>query len=175
MITRTLVLLATVATVATVAGAQSAPSATSQIRTNWKDMMANVTAAAEEVPDAIYAYKPTPEVRSFGAIMAHVAGSQRMFCAMALGDAPAAEDDIEKSATTKAAIVAALKASNDYCERAYAQSDAANAAMVDVFGTQRSRLFALMMNATHDAEHYGNVVTYMRLNRMVPPSSRPRP
>ena len=45
--------------------------------------------------------------------------------------------------------------------------------MVDLFGEQRSRLFVLLENATHDSEHYGNIVTYMRLNKMVPPSSRP--
>jgi hypothetical protein len=44
---------------------------------------------------------------------------------------------------------------------------------VDVFGDQHSRLYVLMMNATHDAEHYGNLVTYMRMNGMVPPSSKP--
>ena len=45
--------------------------------------------------------------------------------------------------------------------------------MVDLFGQQRSRLFVLLENAMHDNEHYGNIVTYMRLNKMVPPSSRP--
>jgi len=46
--------------------------------------------------------------------------------------------------------------------------------MVDLFGAQRSKLFTLFQNVTHDSEHYGNIVTYMRLNKMVPPSSRPR-
>ena len=32
-----------------------------------------------------------------------------------------------------------------------------------------------MINATHNGEHYGNIVTYLRLNGIVPPSSRPRP
>ena len=45
--------------------------------------------------------------------------------------------------------------------------------MVDLFGQQQSKLFALMMNASHDSEHYGNLVTYMRINKIVPPSSRP--
>ena len=46
--------------------------------------------------------------------------------------------------------------------------------MIDVFGQQHSRFYTLIANASHDGEHYGNIVTYMRLNKMVPPSSRPR-
>ena len=97
-----------------------------------------------------------------------------MYCAMALGDKAPEEDVVEKGAKTKAAIVAALKESNTYCERAYALPDASLKASVDIFGTQRSRYYALIANASHDAEHYGNIVTYMRLNKLVPPSSRPR-
>ena len=97
-----------------------------------------------------------------------------MYCALALGEKAPGEDDVEKTAKTKAALVAALKESNDYCARAYGQTDAATSGMVDLFGTQRSKLFVLHDNATHDSEHYGNIVTYMRINKMVPPSSRPR-
>jgi len=68
--------------------------------------------------------------------------------------------------------VAALKASTQYCGRAYAQTDKAAQQKVKLFGQERTRLFALGLNATHDAEHYGNLVTYLRLNKMVPPSSR---
>lgn len=141
----------------------------------WQSVSRYIVQAADDVPEGSYSYKPTPEVRSFGELIGHVAGSQSMFCAIALGEKPPAEDAVEKSTTSKAGLIAALKASNEYCARAYAQSDAASAGMVDVFGAQRSRLYALMMNAGHDNEHYGNIVTYMRMKGMVPPSSRPRP
>jgi hypothetical protein len=95
-----------------------------------------------------------------------------MFCAMVLGETVPAEDAIEKTAKTKAALVDALKKSNDYCAKAYATTDASNAAMVNLFGQQRSKLFTLLMNVTHNNEHYGNLVTYMRINKIVPPSSR---
>ena len=52
-------------------------------------------------------------------------------------------------------------------------SDAATTGKVDMFGTQRTRLGALIQNAMHDDEHYGNLVTYLRMNGMVPPSSKP--
>jgi uncharacterized damage-inducible protein DinB len=133
-----------------------------------------ITQAAADMSDAQYNFRPTPDVRTFGELIGHIAGSQKMFCAIALGETPPAEDAVEKSAKTKAALVAALKESNDYCMKAYQQTDAAAAAMVDLFGEKRSRMFALLENVTHDNEHYGNIVTYMRMNKLVPPSSRPR-
>ena len=146
-------------------------SAVADIRTNWKNMSGYVLQSAMDVPEDKYGFKPSPDVRSFGELFAHVAGSQSMFCAIALGEKEPAEDAVK--ATTKAALIDALKKSNADCERAYAQTDAAASTQVNVFGDQHSRLYALMMNATHDGEHYGNLVTYMRMNGMVPPSSKP--
>ena len=87
----------------------------------------------------------------------------------------ASEDTIRGNVDSLMKLVAALKESNDYCAKAYRLTDAATAGMVDVFGQQRSKMYALLMNVTHDNEHYGNIVTYMRMNKLVPPSSRPRP
>jgi len=157
----------------TVAVAQTV-SATGEARTLWKSIIGNVNQSADELSESMYAYRPTPDVRSFGELLAHIAGSQKMYCAMALGDKVPDEADVEKTAKTKAAIVAALKASNTYCERAYALSDDKVQAPVDIFGEQHPRFYALIANASHDGEHYGNIVTYMRLNKLVPPSSRPR-
>ena len=142
-------------------------------RALWQQLSGYVTQAAEDMPEAKYGFKPTPDVRSFGELIAHVAGSQYMFCAAATGDSARAEDDIEKKKMTgKAELVAAMRASNEYCARAYHQTDDASAAKVKLYGQEQTRLYALMINATHDAEHYGNIVTYMRLNNMVPPSSK---
>ena len=146
-------------------------SAVADIRAQWKNMSGYVLQSAMDVPEEKYGFKPSPDVRSFGELFSHVAGSQSMFCAMALGEKPPAEDAVK--ATTKAALIEALKKSNTDCDRAYAQTDASAAGNVDVFGEQHSRLYALMMNTTHDGEHYGNLVTYMRMNGMVPPSSKP--
>lgn len=153
--------------------ASSAPSASaiSDVRAQWQMMSGYIRQAAADVPESKYSFKPTPDVRSFGELFAHVAGAESMFCALALGEKPPAEDAV--TARTKAELIEALRQSERNCERAYAQSEAAAAANVDLFGAPRSRLYALVMNATHDAEHYGNLVTYMRMNGMVPPSSRP--
>jgi uncharacterized damage-inducible protein DinB len=149
----------------------SSASAVADVRAQWKTMNGYVLQSAMDVPEDKYSFKPTPEVRSFAELFAHVAGAQSMFCAMALGEKAPAEDAV--TAKTKADLISALKQSTTNCERAYAQSDAAAGANVDLFGEQHSRLYTLMMNMSHDAEHYGNLVTYMRMNGMVPPSSKP--
>ena len=140
----------------------------------WQEVTRNITTTAAELPESLYAYRPTPEVRSFGQLFGHVAGSQYLFCAAALGEAERAEDAVEKATTSKAGLVAALKASTDYCARAYALPDSAVTGAATLFGQRQTRLYALAMNAQHNAEHYGNLVTYLRLNGIVPPSSRPR-
>lgn len=131
-----------------------------------------ITQIATEFSEADYAYKPTESVRTIGQLIGHVAGANYMFCAMVLGEPARAEDDIEKTRTTKAGLVEAIKASSTYCAKAYALNDAQAAAKVNVFGAQQTKMFALAMNAAHVGEHYGNLVTYMRMKGLVPPSSR---
>ena len=112
------------------AGAQPAPSALAADREIWTMVIGYVTAAAEQVPDSSYSHRPVPTVRTFGQLVAHIAGSQDMFCAMALGDKAKAFDEIEKTTTGKAALVAALKASTLHCQKAYAQRPNKGAAPV---------------------------------------------
>jgi uncharacterized damage-inducible protein DinB len=152
---------------------QAAPDfAVSTARTLWQGLTGYITTTAEELTEDQYAYRPTAAVRSFGEMFGHVAGAQYMICAAALGDPPREEAEVERTAKTKAAIVAALKASTEYCARAYAQTDEAARQPVTLFGQKSTRLWALTMNATHNGEHYGNIVTYLRMNGIVPPSSR---
>ena len=171
---------------ATPVAAQQTVSATSATSANpafavgtakymWELMTNYLTKAAEQVPEADYSFRPTPSVRTFGQMIGHVAGAQNMICAAALGEKSGNEDDIEKSTTTKAGLIAALRASTEYCQRAYAQSDAASEGATTLFGRPSTRLRALILNATHNSEHYGNLVTYMRIKGMVPPSSQPAP
>jgi len=141
----------------------------------WELMTNYLTKAAEQMPEADYSFRPTPDVRTFGQMIGHVAGAQNLICSSALGEKGGNEDDIEKSTTTKAALIAALRASSEHCQRAYAQSDAASASPTTLFGRPSTRLRALILNATHNSEHYGNLVTYMRIKGMVPPSSQPMP
>jgi uncharacterized damage-inducible protein DinB len=133
-----------------------------------------VLRSAEQMSEADYAYKPVASVRSFGELIGHVAGSEMMFCAAALGDTPKAEDNIEKTVKTKAGLVAALKSASEYCAKAYALSDEQASGAIKMFGSDQTKMWALMLNAAHVGEHYGNIVTYMRMKNMVPPSSQPQ-
>jgi uncharacterized damage-inducible protein DinB len=150
----------------------AASAAVSTAKALWEPMIGYITTVAEELPESTYAFRPTPEVRSFGQLVGHVAGAQYLICGAALGDPPRREDAIEKTRTKKAELVSALKASTEYCGRAYAQTDKAAQQKTKLFGQEQTRLFALGLNATHDAEHYGNIVTYLRIKGIVPPSSR---
>lgn len=156
--------------------APASPSAIANDKAIWTMTIGYITTAAEQMPDSLYNYRPVSTVRTFGELIAHIAGSQHMFCASALGEKPGAEDDIEKNTTGKAALVAALKASTAHCQKAYAMNDAdAMKRQFKMFGMDVNGMWAVLENTAHDNEHYGNIVTYMRMLGMVPPSSQPQP
>ncbi|HWG35654.1 MAG TPA: DinB family protein [Gemmatimonadaceae bacterium] len=155
-------------------GPGSSPrSPDSEVRDQWVTVSKYLARSAAAVPESSYAYKPVATVRSFGQLVAHVAGSQMMFCAAALGEKVPAEDDFEKRNMSKAELVKALDESNTYCARAYAVSPSNLGGAVEMFGEHFTQGGVLVLNATHDNEHYGNMVTYMRMLGLVPPSSQP--
>jgi len=147
---------------------------TDSIRGGYEMVKGYLTAAADQVPENLYGYQPTPEVRTLGAAFAHVADANYMFCGAA-GTEAMPEGSIEESATTKAAITEGLAASFAYCDRVFASvNDATGAeeATIALMNLTSTRLGVLALGAEHDFEHYGNVITYMRMNNMVPPSTQ---
>ncbi len=130
-----------------------------------------VTRAAEQVPEARYSYRPTPEVRTLGELFAHIAQANNMICGASSGQA--APEATAAEAPTKADIQKALADSVAFCQAAFdAVDDTAGGEPLRLFDAiDSTRLGALAFNTAHLMEHYGNVVTYMRLNKMVPPSS----
>jgi uncharacterized damage-inducible protein DinB len=133
--------------------------------------------AAEKMPDEHYAFRPTPEVRTFAELLGHIVDGHYLVCSMSLGEkSPNAEMQYhEKNTHTKAALVRALTESAEYCDRAHAQLSAAKGAeMIDWFGAKHPRVTTLFFNTGHDWESYGTLVAYMRLKGIVPPSSEPR-
>jgi len=167
--------LATFLAVPAMAQTTSADPGVAGARDIWDGMTQYIIKAAEQMPEADYSYRPVATVRTFGQLIGHVAGAQYMFCAAALGDAPRSEGSIEETVTTKAGLVAAIKASTEYCNKAYAMSGAALSGSVKLFGADRSKIYVLIQNGAHNGEHYGNIVTYLRVKGMVPPSSQPQP
>ncbi len=131
--------------------------------------------SAQKMPEENYGFKPTEAVRSYGQIIGHLADAQYMFCSMALGEKNPGLN-IEQSKTSKADLIAALNSAFAYCDKAYdGMTDATAVQTIKLFGNDAPRLSALTVNNMHDMEHYGNLVTYMRLKNIVPPSSEQPP
>ena len=137
----------------------------------YSEAKQDILRSADKVPQEKFGFRPTDSVRTMGQLFAHVADGQYEFCGAAAGKHD--DKNVEQSAKTKADIVVALKAAFAYCDAVYAgMTDAKAAEMVPAFGgTKITRLSLLDANVSHTMEHYGNLVTYMRLQGMVPPSS----
>jgi uncharacterized damage-inducible protein DinB len=134
----------------------------------------DVMGSIEKVPDELWNYQPTKDIRTMGQLFAHIADGQYEFCGVA-SEGKVVSKDIEKTMKTKAEVSAALKDAFAYCDAAFAgMTDAKASEIVPFFGMKITRLGALDFNTAHNMEHYGNLVTYMRLNNIVPPSSAPK-
>jgi len=128
--------------------------------------------SAEEMPEANYSFKPVSTVRSFGELVGHVADGQYEFCSAAAGDSTK-HPSVEKNKTSKADLIAGLKEGFAYCDKVYAgTTDAQATDKVDFFGHPSTKLSVLEFNNMHNMEHYGNIVTYLRMKGLVPPSSQ---
>jgi uncharacterized damage-inducible protein DinB len=132
----------------------------------------NLLKSAEEMPEENYSFKPVSTVRSFGELVGHVADAQYEFCSAVIGDGKQ-PPGIEKSKTSKADLIAALKDAFAYCDPAYnGMTDAKAGEMVKFFGHDAPKITILNFNFGHNMEHYGNMVTYLRMKGLVPPSSQ---
>jgi uncharacterized damage-inducible protein DinB len=145
------------------------------IRGGYDLVKGNVLKAVEQIPEEHFAFKPTPEVRSLAELFGHIADANFGICAAASGEKPTMSG-IEKSKKTKAELREALAASFTFCDGAFdGLTDArANETVKFLLPGTNTRLGVLAFNAQHDWEHYGNLVTYMRLKGLVPPSSQGR-
>ena len=127
--------------------------------------------SAEKMPEENYNFKPVDTVRTYGQIIGHLADAQYLFCSTASGDKNP-DLKIEKTKTPKADLVAALKDGFAYCDKVYeSMTDAASTQMVKFFGNDVPKFAVLSINIGHNMEHYGNLVTYMRIKGIVPPTS----
>jgi uncharacterized damage-inducible protein DinB len=156
---------------------QQTGSMSEEVRRDYRTVRDYFLRAAEEMPDSNYGFKPSPDVRSFGQQVAHVADDQYNLCAPAKRETrQAAYTAIESSLTTKADLLAALQAAFAYCDGAYdALTDSSAVEVVPTGKQPRTRFGMLNWNLWHTWEHYGNVVVYLRMKGLVPPSSQRMP
>ena len=143
----------------------------------------NIEKSAEKVPEELYGLRPGAqrEVRTFGQILGHLATFNYMWCSQAKGEKnPGQGSDFEKL-TSKALLLRALNDAFTYCDGVYgALTDASGLEVVTVTQengrqAQVPRMSLLVLNYGHNNDHYGNLVTYMRIKSIVPASSEPRP
>jgi hypothetical protein len=145
-----------------------APSIVTEAKKDYTAVKNDLLKAVDKMPKEGYSFQATPDVRSFGALVAHVAETQSWACGTLLGSTSKPAEP----GKTKAELMAALKASFDTCDSAYDSVTAAN--QLQIAGTgflKRSRLAVLFLNNEHDSETYGTMSVYLRLKGIVPPSS----
>lgn len=171
-ISRVAIALFVVCALPSASAAQTAADTRAGIRMTYDMVKANLTKAAEQAGEDLYGFKPTPEVRSMGQLFGHIANANYMICATAAGEKSPATGNAEQL-KTKAEIQKALAGSFAYCDTVWTKIDGEKGSEpVDLFGMKHTRASAMAFNAAHDWEHYGNLVTYMRLKGLVPPSSQ---
>lgn len=172
-------LLAGILLLASTASAQPADSNpyTNGHRQQFRYIATIVTRAAEKVPEEHYSFKPTPEVRSFAEVVGHIVDAHYLLCRAAHEKKFEIKREFEQKPGSKADLIAALKKSIDYCGSAFDATTDANGTTAVKLGGDRltPKLLVLAMNTSHSWEHYGNLVTYMRLKGIVPPTSEPPP
>jgi len=127
--------------------------------------------AADRMPAEDYNFKPTPAVRSFAQLLAHIIDAQMGFCSAVKGE-PRKLNAASK--TSKADLVEALKASFDECDSAFALMTDSTSAQIVKAGGERSKLGTLLYATLHDNEEYGYLAMYLRLKGLVPPSTDSR-
>jgi hypothetical protein len=133
-----------------------------------------LTASADKLPEADYGFKPTPDIRSYGQLWGHVANFHFGTCAQVKGvPNPNQGNNLENSATTKAAVVKALADSFAFCDDAFAALTDASAAEMLTGGRGGPRARGIVLNQIieHDNEMYGIGTVYQRLKGVVPPST----
>ena len=149
--------------------AQSANPMSDDLRERYDYIKTNILKAADKVPEDLYSFQPTTEIRTFGQLIGHTADVQEFFCSAAAGER---KNLGAGRMTAKADLVAALKASFETCDPLYAGiTDATAAKMVPSMTGMTPLLNVLYYNVTHDNEMYGVMGVYMRLKGIVPPSS----
>ena len=160
-------------TLVSAAAAQSKSPVSDVLRDMLGGREKNTVAAFEEMPADKYEYKPTPDQMTFGHLAAHIVEGNNNFCAN-VGDVPQPKAEELKGTEGKDKLVAAVKASFEFCHTALAKADDSKMSSdIKWFdGKPRARAWAFLGLASSWADHYGMAAMYLRLNGLVPPSAK---
>ena len=173
---RTIVIPALLLLAAAAAQTTSGPT-NNPVSTALRDVLPgrqkNTVAAVEAMPAEKFNYKPTADQMTFGHLVVHIAETNDLLCSKAAA-VPAPKVDEVKETDSKDKLVAALKASFDFCSDALAKMDDSRLAeTTEIFpGRQGSRAWASMILAGAWADHYAEAAMYLRLNGVLPPTAK---
>jgi uncharacterized damage-inducible protein DinB len=173
----TLLLLAASAlaqtTPAQTASAQAKAPFSSALRDILPGRQKNTIAAVEAMPADKFNYKPTADQMTFGHLVVHMAETNDLLCSKAAG-VPAPKVEEVKETDSKDKLVAALKASFDFCSNTLAKMDDSKLGeTAEIFpGRQGSRAWASLILAGTWADHYAEAAMYLRLNGILPPTAK---
>lgn len=154
--------------------AQQAPPTLPQMAKRAFDTTNGLIArAAEKMPEEHYGFKPSPDVRSFASVVAHALETNYGACARMKGEKENPKKGLDANPPGKAAMVEAAKALTAYCAPIFEGLEVTT--MIEPApGRSTPKLGTIYGIVGHNWEHYGNLVTYMRIKGVVPPSSEPR-
>jgi uncharacterized damage-inducible protein DinB len=164
------VVLGTAAVLVSVLPAAAQSIAIDGIRGEFADVKSAVMTAAEKAPESIYGYQPTPEVYTLRKMLLHTADASYNLCASFQGT-PGQRPKVDADAVaSKAEVLATLTAAFGFCDAAMAKAtDATLAEIVTApSGRQRPKSYYVSHLIAHTSLHYGNVVTYLRMNKLSP-------
>ena len=156
--------------------AQEKNPVTSAVKEMLPRQAKNLVAAAEEMPADKYSYKPTEQQMPFGDLVLHILGTNNTLCSK-IGEIPEVKPPVPlKETDGKDKLVAALKASFDFCTTALAKVDDTKLGdEVELFGGRKgSRAAALIILASSWSDHYGAEAMYLRLSGLLPPTAHPK-
>jgi hypothetical protein len=179
MIKLTLGLTVMFTAIAAVPAAPQSPPPTGQKFTLASTLIQSFTAiqrdlleAAELMPEADYVFKPTPETRPFGQLIAHVALSQFTFCSFLHGGPSPKAAEKEETPRSKAALIALLKESATFCNPVVnAMTDEGMVQLMKVGPNEGARGVPVAFLSVHGNEVYGTIAVYLRLKGIVPPTT----
>jgi hypothetical protein len=143
------------------------------LRRSYNTMKMNLTETAQKFDEAGYSYRPSPDIRVFGAQLAHVANSQFNACSAARGEPnPNQGQNLEQTKTTRADIIKALADSFAYCDPVFEKlTDQSALEFVRQGQNEVARGQVLANLIVHGNEEYGILTVYMRTKGVVPPST----
>ena len=162
-----------------VSATQQMPAPAGQTFTLAKEMLAgyqmtqtNLAEAAQKMPDEHWEFRPTPDIKPFGQLVAHAALAQFRNCATLRGEDNPKKDEKEEARRSKTEAIALLKASTGYCDPPMsALSDSAMSEQTKMGPNQVAKGLFPAMVITHGAEMYGTMAVYLRLKGIVPPTT----